>query len=240
MMLSRTNKSQPYLNAMGIQIWLERGLDQPVVSDSTDELLAVDSTDELLAVDSMDELLAVDSMDLLQLSDSVNHCQRCELSALGSQKAFSMGTPATLQWLIIGDTPTLEGLPFSAASSGLFRDMLLAVDKKITSSYLTTSVKCVQNQRFPSAKEHQCCRTYLIRQIELVKPELVLVLGELAAQSLLSSSDTLDELRGKSHTLKGVDAPVIVSYHPDEVLRGPLLKKLVWQDLQMARRLVLA
>ena len=222
MMLSSTDKSQSYLSAMGIQIWLERGLDQPVVPDSTDELLAVDS------------------MDLLQLSDSVNHCQRCELSALGSQKAFSMGTAATLQWLIIGDTPTLEGLPFSAASSGLFRDILLAVDKNITSSYLTTSVKCVQNQRFPSAKEHQCCRTYLMRQIELVKPELVLVLGELAAQSLLSSSDTLDELRGKPHTLKGVDAPVIVSYHPDEVLRGPLLKKLVWQDMQMARRLVLA
>jgi len=222
MMLSSTNKSQSYLSAMGIQIWLERGLDQPVAPDSTNELLAVDS------------------MDLIQLLDSVNHCQRCELSALGSQKAFSIGTPAKQQWLIIGDTPTLEGLPFSADSSKLFGDILQAVDKKITSSYLTTSVKCVQNQRPPSAKEHQCCRAYLIRQIELVKPELVLVLGELAAQNLLSSSDTLDELRGKSHTLKGVDAPVIVSYHPNELLRSPLLKKLVWQDLQMARRLILA
>lgn len=219
-MSSSATKKQQYLSAMGIQVWLERGLDEPIV------------------IDSGDEQLAIESMDLAQLSDKVNHCQRCDLSALALQKTFSLGAPVTQQWLVIGDAPSAECAAFSASATGLIRDILLAVDKKIASSYLTTSVKCAQNQRPPSAKEHQCCRPYLARQIELVQPELVLVLGELAAQSLLSTNDTLDELRAKSHTLEGVHAPVIVSYHPDEVLRTPLLKKLVWQDLQLAKRRV--
>ncbi|MEH6502909.1 MAG: uracil-DNA glycosylase [Cycloclasticus sp.] len=221
-MLSNATKNQQYLSAMGVQVWLERSSDQPIV------------------VGVADEPLAIESMDVVQLSNRVSDCQRCDLSALGSQKTFSLGAPATQQWLIIGDAPSAEGSPFSASATGLLRDVLLAVDKKIATSYLTTSVKCVQSQRIPSTEEHLCCRPYLVRQIELVKPELVLVLGELAAQSLLSTSDKLDGLRGKPHTLKGVDAPIIVSYQPDEVLRSPLLKKLVWQDLQLARRLILA
>lgn len=212
-MLSNNLLRQQYLQTMGVQVWQERVVDISVQQAP----------------------LALESMDLDQLSSMVADCRRCEAYVNDSARSFSMGRPKAHPWLLITDRPIQQ----STASAQLLADILSAVEQNLESSYLTSSIKCVNISRPTTLNECLNCQPYLLRQIELLQPSMILVLGELAAQSLLSTDKRLEQLRGKeqSHVLEVLDTaiPVVVTHHPDNTLKDPQLKRLVWEDVQLAK-----
>ena len=204
---------QQYLQTMGVQVWQERATD----------------------IDVQQAPLVLESMDLDQLNSMVADCRRCGAYVNGCTRSFSMGRPKARPWVLITDKPVQH----STASAQLLADILSAVEQKLESSYLTSSIKCVDISRSATLNECMACQPYLLRQIELLQPSMILVLGELAAQSLLSTDKRLKQLRGKdqSHVLHVLDTaiPVIVTHHPDDTLKDPQLKRLVWEDVQLAK-----
>jgi DNA polymerase len=210
-MISPEQRSQ-YLDAMGVQVWLERSAlpEEPSLDNAQ---------------------LDVALLDLEGLKSAVESCQHCDLSQTRQQVAFGAGSQQA-PWLLIGDMPS----EFEGASGSLLNDMLLAIGETRQSTYLTTSVKCRSDNKTVTEKNLQSCSAYLLRQIELVQPSVVLVMGEQATQSLLSSSLPLSALRGKEHCLERLDATVIATHHPRELLTTPALKREAWQDLQLAKK----
>ena len=204
---------QQYLQTMGVQVWQERAAEISVQQAP----------------------LTLEAMDLDQLSSMVADCRRCEAYVNESTRSFSMGRPKARPWVLITDRPVQQ----STASAQLLTDILSAVDQNLESSYLTSSIKCVDTSRSTTLNECLNCQPYLLRQIELLQPSLIIVLGELAAQSLLATDKQLEQLRGKdqSHVLHVLDTvvPVVVTHHPDDTLKDPQLKRLVWEDVQLAK-----
>ncbi|ORU92738.1 MAG: hypothetical protein A6F71_08755 [Cycloclasticus sp. symbiont of Poecilosclerida sp. M] len=197
-----------YLEAMGVQVWLERS-----------------------NLATKDTLTDISSFDLDGVHSVAENCQLCDLAQTRKQVVFGLG-PQQAQWFVIGDAPS----EFEGASASLLNDMLLAIGESRQSSYLTTSVKCQSENGGLTVEHLQYCRVYLLRQIELVQPSIVLVTGEQTAQSLLCSSSTLSELRGQVHHLEPLGITVIATHHPRELLVRPELKREAWDDLQLARK----
>jgi uracil-DNA glycosylase family 4 len=211
-----------YLDAMGIQVWQERLMPKEA---------------EVLEVSHQ-----VRATNLSELEAMTKSCQRCESSETRQQVVFGRGDEqATL--LIVGDFPSkqddLQGKPFVEAAGQLLDNMLIACGLKKSSTYLTVSTKCHSLSSDMTKKtELSSCREYLVRQIELVQPSVVLVFGEQAAQSLLKSTVDLSELRQKSCSVEDVSAPIFVSHTPSYLLENPLAKKQSWSDLCLARSLI--
>ena len=210
-----------YLEVMGVQVWQERG-----ASRVADAAVAVPG---------------IRSMSLNQLLLTVNDCQLCELSLSGESKVFPVNANVT-KWFIVSDVPLAENgniaSIFTEKSGFLLREILSSVAEKIETTYITTAIKCVQAEQAPSRAQLRCCQPYLMRQIALLKPDVVLLLGESVAQSVLSKEQPLQQLRGQLHTIEHVNAPMVVTHHPDLLLTMPLLKREVWQDVQLAKALV--
>ena len=154
------------------------------------------------------------------------------------------GQPA--RWLVVGEAPgeqeDRQGQPFVGRSGQLLDAMLSAVGmSRERDVFIANVIKCrPPGNRNPKPEEIAACSPYLMRQIELLKPERILVLGRFAAQTLLGTEATIGSLRGRVHQLKtdaGPQIPVIVSYHPAYLLRSPVEKSRAWQDLKLAASL---
>jgi DNA polymerase len=193
-------------------------------------------------------------MNWTELQTAAATCQACQACQSRSRSVFADGTPAADQaatdWLVIGDAPNdledASGTPFSGPEGVLLDAMLHAMGLKRGTSgsahesvVLVNALKCrPQAQHQPSAFDIAQCRHYLQRQIELLQPRMMLVLGRLAAQSVLqgSLSDVahmpLGKLRGHVHQAYG--RPVVVTYHPAYLLRTPSDKAKAWSDLCLA------
>ena len=130
---------------------------------------------------------------------------------------------------------TARGEPFVGPAGKLLDNMLEAINlKRGKNIYITNIVKCrPPDNRNPESSEAQQCEPYLTRQIELVKPKLIIALGRIAAQNLLKTSSTIASLRGTLHEYLGI--PLIVTYHPAYLLRKQPDKAKVWEDLCFAR-----
>ena len=171
------------------------------------------------------------------LTSQIKNCQSCDLHASRSQAVVGSGDKSAT-CLIIGDAPTAEddrkGHPFVGKSGQLLTNMLLAIDLPRNSVYLTQATKCrATNDRLPSENELKQCSNYLHRQIELIKPDKILVLGRAAAQSLLQKKAPLSLLRGKVHTLPNTEIAFVVTYHPRILLKKPKDKRNAWEDLKL-------
>lgn len=189
---------------------------------------------------------AVKHANLDELREQVLACSACGLCQGRRHAVFGHGATPT-RWLVVGEAPgeqeDRQGHPFVGRSGQLLDAMLAAVgmsrDKDV---FITNVIKCrPPGNRNPKPEEIASCSPYLMRQIALLKPERILVLGRFAAQTLLGTDATIGSLRGRVHTLKtdeGVDIPVIVSYHPAYLLRSPSEKARAWQDLKLASRMV--
>jgi len=176
---------------------------------------------------------AVDN--LTDLQAQVAACQVCELASSRSQTVFGSGD-AHARLMIIGEAPGAEedrqGLPFVGAAGQLLSEMLYAIGLQREQVYIANMLKCrPPNNRDPQKSEIQACEYFLRRQIELIEPKLILVLGRVATQNLLHSTDSLARLRGKSYCFAETDISLMVSYHPAYLLRTPKDKAKAWQDL---------
>ncbi|MBB1596005.1 uracil-DNA glycosylase [Achromobacter sp. UMC46] len=187
---------------------------------------------------------AVKNANLDELREQVVACTACGLCDGRRHAVFGQGATPT-RWLVVGEAPgeqeDRQGHPFVGRSGQLLDAMLAAVGmSRDADVFITNVIKCrPPGNRNPKPEEIAACSPYLMRQIALLKPERILVLGRFAAQTLLGTDATIGSLRGRVHSLKtdeGAEIPVIVSYHPAYLLRSPSEKARAWQDLKLASR----
>lgn len=181
----------------------------------------------------------VSQLDWDTLRNSVAECRQCSLADYRGQTVFGNGDTSA-NWMVIGEAPGADedrqGQPFVGRAGQLLNNMLRAIDLPRQSVYVANILKCrPPNNRDPRPEEATQCMGYLHRQIALVNPSIILVVGRIAAQNLLQSKETLGRLRNKTHYLADKEIPVIVTYHPAYLLRQPLEKRKAWEDLKRAR-----
>jgi DNA polymerase len=215
-----------YLDAMGIQRWALR-------ATQTGPQAAADGP----VVPRTQAGETAREWDSLQAE--VAACTRCVLHETRSRTVFGTGD-CRAEWMVIGEAPGADedrqGEPFVGRAGQLLNEMLLAAGFQRQQVYIANILKCrPPGNRNPLPREIASCRGYLQRQIQLVQPKIILAVGGIAANSLLQTDARVGELRGRLHHLG--DVPVVVTYHPAYLLRSPLEKRKVWQDLQFARRL---
>ncbi len=191
---------------------------------------------------------AVSAMDWPELKAAVEACRACGLCESRRQTVFGVGNPQA-HWMLVGEAPgeqeDLQGEPFVGKAGQLLDNMLRAVGltreeaEPARQVYIANVLKCrPPGNRNPDPQEVLRCEPYLQRQVELVRPRLILAMGRFAVQSLLKTSEPIGRLRGKPHHYHGV--PVVVTYHPAYLLRNPLDKARAWEDLCLARELMQA
>jgi len=189
----------------------------------------------------------VEAMDWAALRAAVAGCQACSLSQSRTHTVFGVGH-IEADWMIVGEAPGEQedkrGEPFVGRAGELLDRMLEAVDLTRAEApaaqqvFIANVLKCrPPANRNPLPQEVAQCEPYLLRQMALVQPRVVLAMGRFAVQSLLKSSEPLGKLRGRVHQVQGV--PVIVTYHPAYLLRSPADKALAWDDLCLAREVLM-
>ncbi len=176
------------------------------------------------------------------LAQTVSGCARCDLHQTRTQTVFGVG-PRSTQWLFVGEAPGAEedrqGEPFVGPAGQLLNAMLFALGLKRDEVYIANVLKCrPPNNRDPQPQEVACCEPFLLRQIELLQPRVIVALGRHAAHSLLKSDLPLGKLRAHQHAYHGI--PLVVTYHPAYLLRTPSDKRKTWEDLCRARAIVKA
>jgi DNA polymerase len=187
----------------------------------------------------------VATLDWPALRAAVAECQSCGLCRTRRQTVFGVGDPGA-RWMVVGEAPgeqeDQQGEPFVGAAGQLLDSMLQAL--RLTRAtdgpeppsqrvYIANTLKCrPPRNRNPEPAELQACEPFLMRQIELLRPRLILAMGRFAVQSLLRSSEPVGRLRGKVHRYQGV--PLVVTYHPAYLLRNLPDKARAWDDLCLA------
>lgn len=218
-MQSETQR-RAYLRAIGIDVWVPRDEPDPEPAVPAAEVPAPQGWEDLRA--------------------AVAACTRCRLHEGRTQTVFGVGNPGA-DWMIIGEAPGAEedrrGEPFVGRAGKLLDEMLRAVGQGRDRAFIANILKCrPPNNRDPKPEESAACRGYLDRQIELVKPKIILAVGRIAAQLLLETDAPVGRLRGSLHHLGEV--PLVVTYHPAYLLRSPTQKRKSWDDLCLARRII--
>lgn len=174
------------------------------------------------------------------LRSEVLGCTRCGLHATRIQGVFGVGNPRA-EWMVIGEAPGAEedrrGEPFVGRAGRLLDAMLRAIGLSRTQNvYIANVLKSrPPNNRDPRPEEVAACLPYLRRQIELIRPRLLIAVGRIAAQNLLGSGESLSRLRGRVHSFGELNTPLVVTYHPAYLLRNPADKRKAWEDLKFAR-----
>jgi len=180
---------------------------------------------------------ALAGMGLDELREAVRSCTRCELHKTRKQGVFGVGD-ANADWLIVGEAPGADedrqGEPFVGQAGKLLDAMLAAIGlQRGRDVYIANVLKSrPPGNRDPKPDEVAACLPYLERQIELIRPKLIVALGRFAAQSLLLTDTPISRLRGKLHEYHGV--PLVVTYHPAYLLRNQADKARAWEDLLLA------
>ncbi|SCX10392.1 DNA polymerase [Nitrosomonas eutropha] len=226
-----------------LPVWRVRSnaiLGQPSVqsSDSKENPAAhTETAVESSIVDDRSALIARANWE--QLRQMVSSCTACPLCQTRKQTVFGVGDEQA-DWLFIGEGPgareDLLGEPFVGQAGKLLDSMLQAIDLgREQGVYIANIVKCrPPDNRNPLEMEAQQCRPYLLRQIALIQPRLIITLGKVAAQNLLATGDSIASLRGRLHEFAGI--PLIATYHPAYLLRSLTDKAKAWEDLCFARR----
>ena len=169
---------------------------------------------------------------------SICLCKECNLGETRKNFVYGIGDP-NADLMLVGEAPgkdeDLKGEPFVGRAGKLLDKILLAINKKRGEGvYIANVLKCrPPNNRDPLPSEVNKCEPYLLKQIKIVKPKLIVALGRIAGKTLLKIDAPLKEMRGKIHSYNGI--PLIVTYHPAALLRNPKFKKPTWDDFQWIR-----
>ncbi len=171
------------------------------------------------------------------IREELRDCTRCALAKLGRHTiVFGDGDP-NARLIFVGEGPgadeDAQGLPFVGRAGQLLNNMIGAMGLSREQVYIANIVKCRPPQnRVPEPQEANTCSPFLFRQIDVIRPEVIVALGSTAATYLLGAKSPLTALRGRVHSFHG--AKLIVTYHPAYLLRDPRQKKEAWADLQIA------
>lgn len=176
---------------------------------------------------------------LEELDKLINKCTKCPLHESRTNFVFGVGDP-NADVMVVGEGPGAEedaqGEPFVGRAGKLLNEILKAINFKREEVYIANVVKSrPPGNRTPTAEEMEACVPYLKKQIDLIKPKLILCLGLTAAQGLLKKRDSLSKMRGQLFEYRGTK--VMVTYHPAALLRNPNWKRPCWEDVQKFRKL---
>jgi len=171
----------------------------------------------------------------------IGECTRCKLHALGrTQIVFGVGNP-NADLMFVGEAPgadeDIQGIPFVGRAGQLLTKIIEAIALTRDDVYIANVIKCRPPQnRNPEADEVATCEPFLFRQIDIIKPKVIVALGKFAAQALLRTLDPISRLRGRVYDYRG--AKLIPTFHPAYLLRNPSSKREVWEDMKLAKRLL--
>jgi DNA polymerase len=227
-----------YLAALGLKSWTLRDRPTAAVPPPAVQALPVAEPSSLGEVGPA-SASREQGADWGELRARVAACTRCSLSATRTQTVFGVGN-LQADWLIVGEAPGAEedrkGEPFVGRAGQLLNSMLLAIGLPREQVYIANVLKCrPPGNRDPSPTEAAECLPFLERQIALLKPKIMLVVGRIAAQNLLRTDKTLGSLRQQVHKFGLSQVPLVVTYHPAYLLRTPADKRKAWEDLKFAR-----
>jgi uracil-DNA glycosylase family 4 len=168
----------------------------------------------------------------------IGDCTRCRLHKGRTNLVFGVGNPNT-ELMFVGEGPgadeDAQGEPFVGRAGQLLNNMISAMGLKREDVYIANVVKCrPPGNRTPEKDECDICSPFLLRQIEVIQPKVVVALGAVAAKNLLAVNDSMANLRGRWYDFRG--ARLAVTYHPAYLLRDPRQKKEAWKDLQMVMK----
>jgi uracil-DNA glycosylase len=185
-----------------------------------------------------DDLVAITTLDEIAERIRTTHC--CGLCPYRTNAVPGEGSPKA-QLVLVGEGPGATedstGRPFVGQAGALLNGILEAIEVPRDSVYITNIVKCRPPQnRKPLPDEIAACIPYLHRQLEIIRPKVILALGSTAAEAMLGVKKSLGELRNKVHTYNGI--PLVVTYHPAALLRNPNWKKPTWDDVRIVRQLL--
>lgn len=230
-----------YLGAMGVQLWRLR---EPSASEREAETNHFCASDEIFPEAdrapkvelAMSARADVASMGWEPLRAVIAQCHACGLCKTRTQTVFGVGDQ-NADLLVIGEAPGADedrqGEPFVGRAGQLLNLMLKAIGLERGQVYIANILKCrPPGNRDPSPEEALRCEPYLMRQIELIRPKVILSAGRISAQNLLKTTTPIGQLRGRWHSLGSERIPLRVTYHPAYLLRSPDQKARAWQDLQ--------
>jgi uracil-DNA glycosylase family 4 len=206
-----------YLQAMGIQPWIANA------SHPTTEAAA--------------PIPANDTAEWESLRAAVAACTACGLDKTRTQTVFGVGN-RNADLMVIGEAPGFnedkQGEPFVGRAGQLLNSMLEAIGFDRQTVYIANILKCrPPGNRDPLPEEVALCTPFLVKQIALIQPKLLLAVGRISAHYLLNTKAALGQLRGKLHQYGQTDTPLIITYHPAYLLRNPADKHKAFQDLQL-------
>jgi DNA polymerase len=175
---------------------------------------------------------------LVAIREDIGDCTRCALHKGRHKIVFADGSP-TARLMFVGEGPgadeDAQGLPFVGRAGQLLNNMITAMGLKREECYIANVVKCrPPGNRTPEPEEANTCSPFLFKQIDVVRPQVLVALGATAATYLLGARQPLAGLRGRVHAFRGTS--LIVTYHPAFLLRDPRQKKEAWADLQIAMK----
>jgi DNA polymerase len=174
---------------------------------------------------------------LLAIREDIGDCTRCKLHALGRQQiVYGVGNPDA-DLMFVGEAPgadeDVQGIPFVGRAGQLLTKIIEAIDLKRDDVYIANVIKCrPPGNRNPEPDEVEQCEQFMFRQVDTIKPKVIVALGKFAAQTLLRTQDPISRLRGRVYSFRG--AQLIPTFHPSFLLRSPGYKREAWQDLQKA------
>ena len=180
----------------------------------------------------------VSASTLDDLNGQICECLKCSLGKTRTNFVFGVGNPHA-DIVVIGEAPgadeDAQGEPFVGRAGQLLNKILEAIQFKREDVYICNILKCrPPNNRDPLPEEIELCEPYLWKQLEIIKPKMILCVGRIAGQALLKTNDTLTSLRGKFFDYRGIK--LMVTYHPAALLRNPNWKKPAWEDVQLFRK----
>src|SRR5688500_2124963 len=207
---------------------------EPIVPENPAGLVIAGGNDELFNSD----IMRLSSLKAIE--KAVEACTRCPLYKTANNGVPGEGA-AKARLVCVGEAPGATedetGRPFVGAAGTLLTKILAAVDLTREEVFITNVVKHrPPGNRNPTPNEIEACSPYLVRQLELIKPQVIGAFETLAAQTLLNTKAPIGKLRGEVHRYHGI--PLVVTYHPAALLRNPSWKRPTWEDVKLARRIL--
>lgn len=229
--MESNEKRTYYLHAMGIEQW--------VLQNNSDEK-PMHTSNPIETQDSRATHIA--QMDWETLEKTVKECRACSLYQTRTQGVFGVGHH-NANLFIIGEAPGAnedkQGEPFVGRAGKLLNAMLASIQLDRKDIYIANILKSrPPGNRDPLAEEVAACTPYLLRQITLLRPKVLLAVGRIAAQFLLNTTQAMRQLRGETFEYGPLKTPLLVTYHPAYLLRAPREKRKAWQDIQRLYQLL--
>jgi DNA polymerase len=174
-----------------------------------------------------------------ELNEKICECQKCALGKTRTKFVFGVGN-SHADIVVVGEAPGADedakGEPFVGRAGQLLNKILEAVEFKREEVFICNILKCrPPGNRNPLPEEIDLCEPYLKKQLDLIKPKLILILGKVAADTLLNLKQPLNKMRGKVHYYNGIKT--MVTFHPAALLRNPHWKRPTWEDMQQFKKI---